>query len=558
VFHPGFTPGWLSSTLWGCGQGLSWGSTMRVESGAGALLRQAAVAVAYLVALFLFRQVSIPHWIILTGFHLAMLMLVPYRYWPALFIGDAARLAYISIACIDRNGALWAAVNAIPSIAYEAPVVWWFRERWRLFPSKGSVNMPALVFCSLIIAAIATVETIVQIHLTTLQPGYVMHYGETAARLMLGNFMGVLTITPTALVLYQSWADAKWRGPEWLHRALDSRHFLECAFFVLPALAFLEWIGHDVPDLRGVAQMAMFLPVVAMAFRHGWQGAAVTGTMASIGIVLLMPETNDPVTLQAETLVALAISTMLLVGARLSHLDRRAEQERWDSHMAMALAQRNAALGEAHLRVTAQALDQLRESINGAFTLILGRMRHLQPVADDTRYRRQVQSAQEQLYLLTDSLSPSLLRERGLPGALMQGTLARSLLDAGVRYWCDIRGPVSIFPQAMGLAIYRIVGEAVAEACANRDVAEILVKVRCGMRERPWMAVMIETRRGSEQAAQVDWETLQQRLKTSTTGMGRKAIEDRAATFNGQMRTRALQQGQRLVVSLFQPSHSRD
>lgn len=331
---------------------------MRAGPRAGALLRQAGVATIYLIALVLARHVSINHWILLTGFHLAVLMLVPYRFWPALFVGDLARQAYVSATCLDQFGPLWASVNLVPSLVLEAPVVWWFRERWSLFPSKLSVNMPALVLCSLAMALIATGITIGQVQITPLPPGYVIHYGEVVARLTLGNFMGVLTVAPFVLVLHQDYLAANRNALSWLTRGLDSRLFLESFFVVLPTLCFLGWMAHTDPHARAVAQMAMFLPVIVMAFRHGWRGAAAAGTLSSIAIVLLMPATNDHATLQAETLVAMAISTMLLVGARLSHLDRRAEQERWDTRMAMALAQRNMALGEAQLRVTAMALDK--------------------------------------------------------------------------------------------------------------------------------------------------------------------------------------------------------
>src|SRR6185437_1855150 len=357
------------------------------------------VAGVYLAALFLFRAVSVQHWIILTGFHLAVLMLAPYRYWPALFVGDMARLAYISYACVDQYGLLWAVVNTIPSIAYEAPVVWWFRERWRLFPSKGMVNMPAFMLCGLMIAALATIVTIGQTQISRLPSGYVIDYSAATARLVLGNFAGMLTVAPITLVVYQSFAAANFRWRRWFPVLLESRLLVEGALGVFPLIAFLVWLGNHNPQIRVVAQMGMFLPVIFMAFRHGWQGAAVAGTLASLGIVTLMPTTNDPATMQAETLVA----------------------------MAMALAHRNAALGEAQLRVTAQALDQLGQSVHGAFKLMLGRLRYLQPVTDDVGYRRHAESAQEQLFLLTDSLSPAVLREHGLPGALNQGALARVL-----------------------------------------------------------------------------------------------------------------------------------
>ncbi|HEX8778046.1 MAG TPA: MASE1 domain-containing protein, partial [Rhodanobacter sp.] len=154
------------------------------------------MAGVYLAALYLFHAVSVRHWFVLTGLHLAALMLVPYRYWPALFVADTAQQAYVSYICFDQFGLLWAVLNTISSLAYEAPVVWWLRERWRLFPSRGTVNMPIFVLCALIISIIATVETIVQVRLATLPPGYVVHYRAVTARMVLGNFMGVLTVAP--------------------------------------------------------------------------------------------------------------------------------------------------------------------------------------------------------------------------------------------------------------------------------------------------------------------------------------------------------------------------
>ena len=530
---------------------------MRVGSWWGAVLRQALVAGVYLAVLFLFRAVSVRHWFILTGFHLVVLMLAPYRYWPALFIGDTALLAYVSFTRLDQYGLLWAVTNTIPSFAYEAPVVWWFRERWRLFPSRGTVNMPIFMLCALIIAIISTAQTIGQVQFATLPAGYVIHYGEVTARMVLGNFMGVLTVAPVTLVVYASFAATNFRWRRWFSALLESRFLVEGALGVFPVIAFLVWLGSHNPEIRAMVQMAMFLPVILMAFRHGWQGAAVAGTLASLGIVTLMPAVNDPATMQAETLVAMAISTMLLVGARMTALTQRVEQERFDSRMAMALAHRNAALGEAQLRVTAQALDQLGQSIHGAFKLMLGRLRYLQPVTDDVGYRRHVESAQEQLFLLTDSLSPTVLHEHGLPGALNQGALARTLHEAGIRYWCDLRGPVGNFPRELSLAVYRVVCEAISEACLTHEPADVLVKIRCGTKGHTWAVVMIDIRWNPVRSLHVDWVALRQRLRISTTGLGREAIADRAATYGGRLRERTMPDGKRVVVSFQEPNHPR-
>jgi hypothetical protein len=65
--------------------------------------------------------------------------------------------------------------------------------------------------------------------------------------------------------------------------------------------------------------------------------------------------------IQAEVIVAFAICTMLLLGARIEVLDRRAERERKEVRTALALAQRQVQLGEMQLRSTAMALEHARE-----------------------------------------------------------------------------------------------------------------------------------------------------------------------------------------------------
>ncbi|WP_199098520.1 MASE1 domain-containing protein [Dyella sp. ASV21] len=509
------------------------------------------MATIYLAILALFRQVSIQHWFPLVGLHVAALLLVPYRYWPAIFVGDSIWLAYVSLTCLDEFGPLWAVINLIPATLYQAPVVWWFLERRKLF-AKSEVSMQGLVACALVMATISTTLTIGQLQVTRLPADYVIQYGDLVARILLGNLMGILTIVPIALVLHRSLMVVDGRCVTWIRQALDSRFFLENAFLVAPVLGFLGWIGSRNADAQSAAQMVMFFPVILMALRHGWAGAAVAGAMASLGIMLLMPTRNDPATLHAEAVVAIAISTMLMVGDRLSRLDRHAKDAQQEKDRAIELALRNATLGEAQLRIAALAMDHMRDSVNQTFDTMLSRLRILQPVANDAGYRRQVSATQERIYQLTDSVSPSQLRERGLPAVLVEGTLARTLHEAGIRYWCDLRGPVSFFAQPLQLAVYRMTCEAIADALIARDASDVLVKIRCGSRYGGWLVLMIETKHQAERAQRVDW-TVAHRLRFGATGLGRKAIEDRAALFRGQVRERTLHHGRRLMVSLREP-----
>lgn len=526
---------------------------MRVGPRADALIRHFAVGALYSAALFLISKVTFTHWIIVTGVHLSVLLLSRYRYWPALALGGLVRMAYVSIDCYPQYGALWATVNLVPAIAYYMPVVWAFRRHGLLFPRQGASQVVGLVLCAVVVAALATGITLGQLLLTPLPPNYVLDYRQVVPQLVLGHVLGVLTVAPTAMVLAQLVDElgGPWRS--WFQEVADSRLFFETACVAVPVMLFVGWIGfRDAAD-RPVAQMAMFLPVVCLALRHGWKGAALAGTLASVGTMLLMPAEVDANTLRAETLVALAIATMLLIGEHVAGLHRRAEQGRMDSRLALALAQRNVELGESQLRSAAVSLERTREAFDVMLGHLFTRLSHYLPVTEDRRYRRLAEAAKDELHRLSDAMHPLMHRDRGLSGMLLQGALARHLDAAGVAYWCDVRGPTSAFPPAMHLAAYRLICDAVNDACGARNVSEILIKVRCSVHEPQRMTVLVQTVGDPQRTAHIAWDRLFPSLRLLSSGLGRRAIEDRAATYQGSIRERTLPQGRRLLISLRHP-----
>ena len=518
-------------------------------------LSQLAVAAAYAVAVSLFRQLSISHWLLLCGLHMSALLLVPYRYWAALLVGETISLSYLSITCLEQLGMTWALINAVPSLAFAIPVVYLCRERWRIFPTRTTINMGALLICALLISALRTGHSLVLVSTANLPEGYPpLKYGFLAGQWLLGNYLGALTVVPFVLVIRHVLQETSWHALG--TRFFKSRLAMECVFLLMPILVFLVGLGlsaSSTADTRQLAQMAMFLPVVWLTLRYGWQGAAVGGTMASVAVFVLMPKLFDPATLNAQVFIAFIISTMLIMGARIGALNRLAQQERTDMRMTLALAQRNMHQGEVQLRMTSQALEQVRETVHAAHSVMLGRLRHMAPVIDDRTYQRQALVAQDQLYRLADSLCP-MTHERGLPGVLREGSIARVLEAAGVAYWCDLRGPVSVLSSTIHLAIYRIVCEAIADGCARKDVSDIRVQVRCGRRrDRRWSVIRVNLRSDPLRVSAVRWEELLPRVLRTATGLGWTAIEDRATTFEGRAREHRIPGGRCISVILYDP-----
>lgn len=521
-----------------------------------AWLQHIAVAVSYCLAVSLFRQVSISHWLILSGLHFSVLLLTRYRYWPALMLGEAASFAYLSYVCLDQMGLPWAICNLFPSTLLIAPIVYWVREYGHVLPNLRTVNMGTLLLGALLVTCARTLNSLGLALVMKLPPGYPpIHYGELAARWMLGNYIGILTFTPLALFLHQEIRHSTWSG---LKRKLAQSHLLlESTCVLIPLLGFLTWIGLQASssqETRQIAQVAMFLPVVWLALRHGWQGAAVGGTAASLAIVVLMPHRYDVDTLRAETVIAFIISTMLLMGARIAVLDGHVQTERTDMRRALALAQRNVQMGEMQLRMTSQALEQIRDAVQSVCLMMTSRLRLLHPAIDDRNYQRLALVAQDQLFGLADSLYPVTWQEKGVSAALREGQIPRALDRAGIRYWCDLRCELDELSPNLHLAIYRLVCEAIADACVRKSVTEIGVRLRCGERHgRRWVVLRLIFRADPVRLRSVPWDELLPRVMPASSGRGFYSIQDRAATFEGGARERALPSGRRISVLLLDP-----
>jgi len=517
-------------------------------------LRHIAIAVTYGIAVVLFRELSVSYWMILAGLRLSVFLLTPYRYWPALMVGESGYFVWLSYECASVWGTTWAIANVAPPALFLAPVIFGVREHWQPV-KKNVINIGAVLTCALMVSLVSMLRDLLMVRLMVLPAGYELHVGETAARYFIGSYLGILTVTPLVLAAYQVTVHGGWR--QLYAKMAASRLVYESTCLGLPVLAFLLWVGASAPahsETRQMVQVAMFLPVVWLALRHGWQGATVGGTVASCAVKALMPALYDHTTIQSEILVAFAISTMLLAGARIATLDRRAEQERADVRSAFALAQRNVYLGEMQMRMASQTLEQVRETVQVGFSMVLGRLRHLQPALDDRGYQRHALVAQEQLHRLADSLYPTTMRERGLPTVLREGAMARLLDEAGVAYSCDVRGSLSPLSHAVRMTIYRIVSDVIADACSRRDVSDIRVRIHGKEKDgRRGALISVHLRTDPVSISLVHWDDLLAYIARTTSGLGLRSIQDRAGIFEGSVKTRTSPEGRCISVFLLDP-----
>lgn len=519
------------------------------------LSKHAAVALGYALGFMLLREVSFSHWVLFAGFRLGALLLVPHRYWPALVAGELVPLGGIAISHADRYGAMWSMLFVIPPVALAMPVVWWCRQKQKLFPGPREVRLAVLVGCTFVVSVIWSVVDLGVVATARLPSGYPrLDFGVLIARWFVGNFLGVLTVVPFALFVREAVYDKNLS--EMLRKISGNKFFVDVATVLLPVLAFFVFVGIESSQdsLKQAARIAMFFPVVWLSLRHGWHGAAVGGSASSVAVVLTMPAKYDLGTLQAQVFIAFSITTMLLLGERIASLHRREMIEKNDAQWSLALARRTLIAGELQLRQTSTALEHIREAVQLTFAGLLDRLRVTSPISEERDLRMRAAVAQQQLFRLADSLHPVTWRDSGLSSALRHGAIARALDEAGIHFWPNIDDrELSQLSESLQIAVYRLVCDLIALACLQSAVSSISLRLRAFcFSERRSVALQIHIQKCRSGVSEIRLDDLFLRL--ASTGPTVEVLRDRVALFEGRLKITDRANASKMSFIVFDPT----
>ena len=279
-----------------------------------------AVAGAYAACYELTRNVSFSHWMLPAGLRLACLFLVPRRYWLALAVGETLPIAEMAALHASAFGVLWAVIVSFPPIAPMMPAVAWMRKRFGLFREDGQIHMGMIMVATMVCAVINGIANGAALANVSMGDG-----SEAPAVTIplflawfLGAYLGALTLTPMILALRERLA-LQPGGVVTLKAVWHSSLTRDALFIAIPTLALLMGAASQ---LDGTAlqcvRMAMAVPVVVLTLRHGWHGSAAGGMLASIALASTSFELRDPAMIQAQVVLAFAITTSLLFGVRVA------------------------------------------------------------------------------------------------------------------------------------------------------------------------------------------------------------------------------------------------
>jgi glucose-6-phosphate-specific signal transduction histidine kinase len=503
-------------------------------------IRQWLVCASYALCYALLRYVSVSNWNLPAGLRLACLLLAPYRYWPALIAGEFIPLAYHAWDYRDELGWRWAVGAAVPPILPLAAVVAWGRQRARLFRDGQQVSLALLLGTMLAGAVLTAIGNTIVLAAVQLPGGGITPVIDATVMFnyFLGNYLGALAVAPPAIVLYL-WLTERTGSAPW-----SSRLGRDCLIGgLLPMLVLLGLAYTSQGDSMQVFRIAMFLPVVWLTSRHGWQGAALGGSMASFAVTFTSSMLRDPAVIQAQALIALAVSTLLMLGSRIAHQDHSARASRVDSLRGFQLAQQGLYLEELRLRQAADALEHLGRHIRDNHERLLDRLRHTLPANEEHSYARQAVLAQHEMHRLANALYPRGWRERGVPATLRDGPFAQAVRATGASYACELSGRgLSQLAPDVHMTLYRLACEVVVHILSGGCTRQVRLQLRGGHTGgRRWVVMRIVGDRGpaSDDAAGTQTDSWRQAMTLlGASGLGMATIRDRAQIYGGQVHQR--------------------
>ena len=287
-----------------------------------------AIAAAYAAGYELARYLSFPQWTITSGLRLSCLLLLPLRYWPALALGEALPLMEVAALCAGQFGIYWSLAEAVPMVVLWMILMKPLRLRWSVLDPEGRVRMPLIFAAALgtgVITAVASVVSVIPAILhssTDAWPDPDTGWRAYLLAYTLGSYLGSLTLTPVILALRERYLAVDDDTLRFSH-IWSSPLLRDMLWWVLPLLISLTTFAAMTSDepLRQAARLALLAPMLGMAWRHGWHGAAIGGMGASVALAISAAIAHpsllaDPATIQIEAVLALMLTGTLLTAAR--------------------------------------------------------------------------------------------------------------------------------------------------------------------------------------------------------------------------------------------------
>lgn len=445
---------------------------------------------AYLLAWVALYQFAREVWFLPAGLRLGALWIAPRRHWGWLALADFVAIAAINAFAGEiLDVPTLAALVFLPWLMYAAAVLL-LRQGNPPGPPDSPLAMARMLGAG-VIGALLVAPLVSALHgpAGVQPPGMAGAFGH-----LFGDLAGQLMLAPLIVFVAVGTRDPL----PWPRLVRD---VLLC---LLPTAALTAALLVSHEDQMIFGYLLSFAPLLYLAFRHGWVGAAV-GT-AAIGLVLELGFRVEPGAIaQVPVQIGLAATAVsaLVLGAAITALRHShallAQRNRAlsDSNRALAsmttqmrdMARRLSRVQEQGQRELAAELhDELGQAVTALATrLSLAQKRGREPETEALlgSLRLQVTQIHDSLRRVLRQLRPAVLDAYGLQRALTEGPLRDLLADAGVRLETSLIGDVDALDEDATTAIYRIVQEAITNCVRHARAGTFRLRLWVGRDDRP-------------------------------------------------------------------------
>lgn len=518
------------------------------------------LAMVGLIPMFGVGALGFWHWNLGAGFVLTALIVAPQRKWPWILLGAIVATSLMGLTAV-RTPPPFA---ALPVIDYSAlgcgncvmyfighwadPLLcllpaWWLQRKLRSLEALGTPDGIALLHVVVLGASLLQTGTDI---LWVLGEGFVADtrhqavlnhvlitasnanelLGYFALKNGLGYFLGTMLVLPMTL----------WLAVPSFRRG-SRRMLVEVCLVLLPVVGvFLGLLAvFPLTKLAELLRLLLIASVVIFAVRHGMRGATFSVLVVSVALAAedhLWPTSAATVWLQM--FVAIAGAMALMFGASMDQLRRqtaelllsRQREANIREELAAASARSVRAQETERGRLSVDLHDSLGQGITALQTEL--KLTELEggPSVWIDHLRSTTQQMRRSLREVLEALRPAALVELGLAKAIDQGVIRQTAESAGLAFAFSAHPSPETFRQlddAVSVAAFRIVQEAVVNAVRHASATTLHVQVRLRRRHRnTWLCVSVTDNGTSTRSIQ--------------PGRGIQGIRDRALTLGGGMK----------------------
>jgi hypothetical protein len=428
------------------------------------------IAAIYALACWATRQISVDQFYLGAGIRVSALLLCPPRLWPYLLLGEYAYFAQMRFPMIETHGTPWVIFGSVflmPTAMFLAKV-----HRARIYRASDAWMLSLAVSVA---ASITLLNVVLSQLLWPVPPS--LPALSRAVRYVLGDFIGILTVAPLALLWIRRHPDRYWAARRSVPTAacLSMMLVLGLGCAQLPPESTVE---------RTTLQLLTSLPAIALTCILGWPGAALAVPLLNLTVGLTMPTSNlpwsfDSTTFTVQQILALASAALLALGSTISGYYHRCLANAFSRSKAAALVRTSHYAGEMDLRHRALEINRIGDSVDRYLSETASWLKaqgHEQIAGNLVRtsgmYSRKFREQASMVY-------PTALEHVGLYLTLQAGGISEAWSNTGCLVEPRLAGDPCRLTVPLQLAAYRAVTEAVS-LLLQRESGHVRINARCG------------------------------------------------------------------------------